>query len=371
MLLAGEAVADSLAAVDRLAQAPARIEPSIGGYWKWQDPQTLVFVPEEAFQPNTAYVVTLDKGFFRNQGLTLRGERDFQFTAAPFRLESFRLSRDRLPGVERRYLVRGFCRFSYPVDPRDLARYLDCRLDQRGAVDFALGSTAVSRNIELQIGPIEAGSRDEMLRVIIDGDLPAQVGGRALGEEIQRQLQIPAIERLEIRQANMRSQGEQAVVVIDFSEPVSIRELERKLTIEPEVADLRLTGDYREVRLEADWVFGQTYTLRLDASLASDSGLLLERDWQGHRVHRRAGPLVGDRRQRQLPVAAGRAPDRGQEPGAGQAQDRGGPRLRQQPGAVSAGPAIWVKARTRETPGARRTGSSGTRARRSSARSFP
>ena len=274
---AGAEVPDSTSGA--AAGTPATIKPALEGRWNWVTGNHLSFVPDDLYEPNTTYVISLEPSYFSNQGLKLRGRKKFEFTAQPFVVENFQMNRDRVGGFPRTHVISGTVLFNYPVDPEKFAAAFHCAVVSEGPVDFVLESTSVGRRMVFRTLEIAGGKRDLEFSVTLDESLVPVGSEGALGESVSRNLVIPAIERLKINDVDVVSRQDEPAVVIDFSEMVLPEDLNRHLVIEPPVENLRLKGNWRRVELNGQWKFGITYSLRVAGELAAGNGLTLERDF--------------------------------------------------------------------------------------------
>src|SRR5215204_1098728 len=67
-------------AVDEsLVTAKFFIQPEVKGVFRWVDARTLHFVPDEPFEPDTAYKLVLDAGPLTNEGALLKKSRSWTF----------------------------------------------------------------------------------------------------------------------------------------------------------------------------------------------------------------------------------------------------------------------------------------------------
>jgi uncharacterized protein YfaS (alpha-2-macroglobulin family) len=258
---------------------PATLQPAVRGFWKWASAARLEFIPDENYQPNTQYKLTLAPDIAVAAGLTFRGPRTLTFTAEPFRVESAQLFRERPPGPERRYVVKGSFEFNYPVDPPAFGQSLSVALARRGPVAVTIETQNPSQLLSFQTEPIAADDHDEKITATLKAGLLPVTGGTALTADERRETAIPAIERLAIGRVQLESRKEQRLVRIDVSDEVAPDDLRRALTITPEVADLAISSEGRRLLLTGRWEFGQTYKLKIQASLTSTSGLVLEREF--------------------------------------------------------------------------------------------
>jgi alpha-2-macroglobulin len=291
-LFAGAPAPDDSTTGGPLDPAPATIVPAIEGHWNWTNNRQLSFVPEEAYEPNTRYRVTLDPSFFSSLGLKLRGTRKHDFTAQPFACQALDLNRQRIGSQPRLDVVHGFAQFNYPVDPEKFAASLSCALSDGEAVEFVVETTAVDKRMVFRTVEIEGRKQDFRLIANLDGSLLSVFGNSALGETRTSQIEIPAIERLKIRQIKVVSREESPAVKINFSSTVLPEDLLRAMTVEPEVENLRQVGSWDSVELIGQWEFGTTYHLKIAGELKAENGLALERDFASSLTITDLDPMV-------------------------------------------------------------------------------
>ncbi len=262
-----------------LDEPPATLRPEVRGFWKWATAARLEFVPDESYQPNTQYKLILDADIAAAAGLKFRGPRSLTFTAEPFAIAAARIFRERPPGPERRYVIKGYFEFNYPVDPAAFDQALSVALERRGPVPVTIETQDPGRTLSFHTEPLAPDDHDETITATLAAGLEPAVGGASLAEGSRTTLTIPAIERLAIVRVELENRKEQRLVRIDFSDVVAPDDLRSALTITPEVADLALSSEGRRMLLAGGWEYGQTYKLRIQPRLTSTTGLVLEREF--------------------------------------------------------------------------------------------
>ncbi len=276
----------------RLDPAPASLKPKIKGYWRWSDQQQLSFIPEEAYEANVIYQVTLDSSYFSQLGLQLQGQTKHHFTAQPFLCQSLGLNRRRTGDQPRTYSIEGRAQFNYPVNPEEFAAALSCIEDGGESVEFVVETTGAAQRIEFRTVEMESRPQDFNITISIDPSLEPIAGNGTLGEAQTSRMDIPAIERLNIWNVDVTSHGESPAVNISFSSSVLPVDLVKALTIEPAVENLRLLGNWDSVELNGSWQFGTTYKLKISADLVAQNGLTLERGFARSLTIHDLEPLV-------------------------------------------------------------------------------
>ncbi len=289
---AGTAVAEAVREQKELNPAPATIKPAIEGRWLWSSEQKLSFIPNEVYEANTSYIITLNPDFFAFTNLKLRGQKKFEFKAMPFDLDVFSLNRQRVGRFPRTHLVSGRADFNYPVDPEKFAAALNCSLAGISAIDFVVENTAASRRMNFRSAEFAGENTDLRFTATLDGNLAPVASEGTLGEKQSRSIIIPAIERLRINEVSTVSREESPAVVFDFSDPVLPEDLEAHLTIDPPVQDLHMTGNWHSIELNGNWQFGTRYSLRVGSDLTAENGISLERDFTRNLIIKDLDPMV-------------------------------------------------------------------------------
>lgn len=262
------------------AQAAARIEPDIAGHWRWNDRGHLEFHPDNPYEPNTRYRVTMQPEAFSARGLNLRGRLNFDFTAAPFVLVSMDLQRERVGWQPVRHRVAGRLEFSYPVDPATVLEHLRAELEGVGPVDLVMETTFTTKELRFRTEVFDGDRRDRLLVVHLEESLIPALGGSSLARAAEASVQVPALERLQITDLAVVADGLEPALRLRFNDTVLPEDMRRHLTIEPEVPDLRVTTSGRRVDLSGGFQVRTSYKLAIDGGLAAESGLTMERDFQ-------------------------------------------------------------------------------------------
>lgn len=274
-LAAGSAVNWDTLGVD--PDDAARIEPTLDGRWGWGRRGTLEFYPDEPYLPNTRYKVQVQADAFAAKGWRLRGRSKFDFTVTPFAVSRISLDRERVGDVPARHRVTGLIEFNFPVDPEAVRERLQVVLDGFGELEFMLESAAAARTIGFRTAEFVGDEQDRQLTVKLKRGLKPVTGNVAIGTDEEKSMTIPALERLTIHDLAAESDGLDSLLFLRFSETVLPETLEKHLTIEPEVPNLRLSGNWMGVRLHGDFKPQKKYTVTIDENLSSEKGLLLEK----------------------------------------------------------------------------------------------
>ncbi|MGH2571851.1 MAG: alpha-2-macroglobulin family protein, partial [bacterium] len=260
---------------------PARLDPPVGGTWKWSQGSVLEFVPDEDYRPATEYKVILDPEVAKSTGLELRGDRVFTAHSEAFRVERVALFVEPVAGAPRTYVVKGTVSFNLPIDPRAFADHLQLDLERRGRVEVVLETEGSSRDLSFRGGPLVADEKDEKVTARIAGELRAAPGETPLGDDVTASAVLPSFRRLAITRVTPGLEAGKLVVTIQLSSAVDPGELEARLELEPEVENLRLDARGTTLFLHGDWQYSRRYSIAVHGDLASREGMQLERDYRG------------------------------------------------------------------------------------------
>ncbi len=258
---------------------PGSLSPKVKGIWQLMSANYIIFIPDEAYEPNTTYQLKLNPEYFAQAKVHLRGVKEFEFQAAPFSVQAINTRRLRLGGIPALHRITGSAHFNYPVDPEKFAEALRFSFEGDQPVNFIVETTAASKTINFRTEDVSSDRRDRTLKLFLDGGLSPVAGNVSLGETIEREEVIPAIERLKIENVSLGSQAEQPVVRINFSNRVLPEDLKTVLKVEPSVDGLRLVGHWDSIELVGNWEFDKSYKIKIAGSLVSESGLPLEKDF--------------------------------------------------------------------------------------------
>jgi uncharacterized protein YfaS (alpha-2-macroglobulin family) len=259
--------------------AEVRLSPEVSGTWEWGGDDRLIFFPEEPYQPNTAYTVTIARDLGTAEGLELRGPRSFTFHATPFtaRLE---LHRERVVGGERVDQVLGSATFNYPVSQEAFRASFTLRRTDGGAIDYQVTTPDESEVVSFRSRPIPIGPQDVTVVATIDKNLRPVGGSAPLDERAAARLRLPAIERVAVRELRQEANDGKVLLRLDFNAALEPAAVESALTVEPSVANLTVEGRGRQVLLAGDWQFGQSYRIELARDLKGQQGMSLERTFR-------------------------------------------------------------------------------------------
>ena len=90
------------------------LEPQVEGKWLWQDENSLVFMPEQAWPAGQHYEVTFSKDIFARD--ILLAQQQYQFSSQPLTAEVNRLRFYQHPTEQTTRQIVATLNFSHPVD---------------------------------------------------------------------------------------------------------------------------------------------------------------------------------------------------------------------------------------------------------------
>jgi hypothetical protein len=212
-----------------------QFDPKIPGKFSWQSPRTLVFMPEQDFQPSTEYTCKITSEVLKyNKKLSLSGDREFTFHTPLLQIISTRAFWDAPDGNYADPVLKVSVAFNYKVDPRDLQKLIDIKVEDK-TVDFKSTSTEVGNESDFEIAEIKKEDKDLKAEVTIKKGLTPVRGTLETKEDFVEQFDIPSPFKLNITDVVSNHDGTNGIVTIYTTQAVNDKNLKDFISIDPSV----------------------------------------------------------------------------------------------------------------------------------------
>ncbi len=266
---------------DKVGKAPEKnpgsFSPEIDGSWSWISPFVLRFDAQKPFEAKSNYYFYLDTpnldtgsyGFGGDTGFTLRGE--------PFVVTNFMLQEEPAPRDDQKVLITGKIEFSYPVNPKDFARFFtltETNKDQKQPVAVDILTGYRTRIMEFRSGPLSKDKDPRQIVATVAAGLGTPKSSLKLDNGTTAELTLVYDPNLKVKGISVVSGNQNPSLKISFSTPVRPDAAPGYVEVSPQVpfsvagsgSDLLLTGDFKP---------GQDYDISVKQGLIAADGAVL------------------------------------------------------------------------------------------------
>ena len=259
-----------------LAQEPAKINPPVGGSWRWYTPAVLRYEATSPFAPATEYLIVLEPAQFLREGEYLTGDQVFRVITDRFRIDHVEVREK--PLVAGEVMLEGEILFNYPVDRQELAGHLKLTGTSGEAIGFRLEAPSVSDAVRFRTEPIRKRGDERSLELRIAPQLTPSGGNVQLATAFSRTILIGSNTRLAVREVKARAIPDSSQLEILFSSPVEVEQLRQHLSLEP-ATELQVNATDNQVWLSGDLEPGNTYQVRIGQGLRATDNSTLQEDF--------------------------------------------------------------------------------------------
>jgi uncharacterized protein YfaS (alpha-2-macroglobulin family) len=259
-----------------LADEPARIDPRVGGTWRWQGANVLRFEPSERFAAATAYRVELLPERLLGENQELVGETRFRVVTDQFQVDRVDVFEEPQVGGRGRVELRGTIHFNYPVDPEELAPKLEL-LDASAEVQLGIETRYHSKDIAWRSAVIEKGVEAREVQLRIRADLTPASGNVPLTSDFVEAIPLGSRETLVVRDVTAIPGEKESTLRVELTSPVDPERARAHLGVEPQV-EFALSRSRNALVLRGPFRPGQSYALRIRAGLRAEDDSTLPED---------------------------------------------------------------------------------------------
>ncbi|WP_397470969.1 alpha-2-macroglobulin [Rheinheimera sp.] len=219
------------------------LKPQVEGKWLWQDENSLVFMPEQAWPAGQHYEVTFSKDIFARD--ILLAQQQYQFSSQPLTADVNRLRFYQHPAEPGTRQVVATINFSHPVDLAQAKQKLLMVMREDGSdhdakpaqLEFTLTADKTGRELYVQSEALTLPEHEQYLTLELKNGVKARFGGASTGQTLTEQLLVPDKRSFlkvdELRADIVRSpelEPEQ-MLLLSFTDRISRTELQNKLKL--------------------------------------------------------------------------------------------------------------------------------------------
>ncbi len=259
-----------------LGQEPAKINPPIGGAWRWYTQAVLRYEATSPFAPATEYLIVLEPTQFLKENQYLAGDQVFRVVTDRFRIDHLEVKER--PLVAGEVMLEGEILFNYPVDRQELTGHLQITEGGGKSIGYRLEAPSVSQAVRFRTEPIRKTAEERILELRIAPQLTPSGGNVQLATAFSRTILIGSNTRLAVREVKAQATPDSSQLEILFSSPVEAEQLQEFLTLEP-AADFQMNATDNQVWLSGDLGPGNTYQVLIGEGLRATDNSILQGDF--------------------------------------------------------------------------------------------
>ncbi len=256
-----------------LDQSPFTFQPPVEGEAKWLSQTLIRFTPSEHLKPGIAY-----KGLFK--GKTAFGEQcninDYEFTFKTAGQEVLYFNTDFVPDTGKNMVrLKANLTFAQPFDLSRLKKDLLCKGNKKRLDVTVSQRTDDQRIADLSVGPLKRGPDPVRFTFTLPGSYKAEK------KEWHKEIILPEASAFRvISHSDMGEvQGNQRVYGFRFSDPLKKGlDLSGYVSIDPSI-DYTVSTDDRILKVQASFISGNQYRIRLSKGLPGALGIALTDDY--------------------------------------------------------------------------------------------
>ena len=255
------------------------VSPDLPGTWVWTGPYVLTYKAEEPFHLATNYAVSLKPETLLQPGQKFTGETVFSVKTGSFNVEDISLELYPAPGGPTLVTLEGTLRFNAPVDPETLLQAMTLTdPDSETPVDIAVLTGYRSREVQFRSAPLEKRPESRELTFTISGDMTPSGGNIALGQTIERSIEVVLDPVLRVTSVAPSNTGNVFDLGVRLSTSVDAERAREYLQVSPNT-EYRLSADGSELTLHGDFLPGNNYVLRIQPGLQAIDGAKLDKEY--------------------------------------------------------------------------------------------
>lgn len=219
------------------------IQPQIAGKWLWQDENSLVFTPEQAWPAGQDYSVSLGNDIFARD--ILLAQQQYHFSSPPLTAEINRLRFYQHPAEPGTRQVVATINFSHPVVLASVEKMLSMAMRADGSdhdrkaqqLEFTLSADKTGREIYLKSAALTLPEHEQYLTLELKKGVTAQNGHAVTEHTLTEQLLVPdkrsflKIEHLRTDIVRTPELQPEQMLLLSFTDRISRSELQSKLKL--------------------------------------------------------------------------------------------------------------------------------------------
>ncbi|MFL6232187.1 MAG: hypothetical protein ACJ76N_03560, partial [Thermoanaerobaculia bacterium] len=263
-----------------LDPAPAKIEPGLGGSWKWQTTNALRFQPSGGLPVASEYRVTLDPARIVHEGQVFSGDTELTVKTDKFLVEEVTVAEEPALEGKAKVVYRGEIRFNYPVEPETLAPLVKL-VDPEAPkpIEVKLETDYRSKVIGYSTEPVQKKKEERKIRLTLPASLTPAQGNAPLGEEYVKEIEVGSSTKLSVRGVEAVPGPRESTIKVTFSSPISAAVAEKYVKLDPAVP-VRLAAERNALSITGEMEPGSTYSLTIGKGMPASDEAVIQEDYK-------------------------------------------------------------------------------------------
>jgi alpha-2-macroglobulin len=263
-----------------LDPAPAKIEPVLGGSWKWQTTNALRFQASGGLPVASVYTVTLDPAKIVKEGQVFTGDAELTVKTDKFLVEEVTVAEEPALEGKAKVVYRGEFHFNYAVEPATLAPLVKL-VDPESPkpIEVKLETDYRSKVIGYSTEPVQKKRDERKIKLTLAATLTPAQGNAPLGEEYAKEIAVGSSTKLSVRNVEAVPGAHESTIKVTFSSPISAAVAEKYVKLDPAV-QVRLAAERNEMSITGEMEPGSTYSLAIGKGMPATDEAVLQEDFQ-------------------------------------------------------------------------------------------
>jgi len=244
--------------------------PSIEGKFVWQDSSRLVFSPDAALPGDTKFKGRINSNLLVKvaQASGYHGDDEFTFSTEQFVLRTVEFFYDRI--YEKKAVgLRANLEFTYAVNPEDVGKCLDLRVNGEKHSSFKIVSTSRNKVIAVEIGDLKNLEEAKEIRIYLEESLVSPETNTSIKSDEPFKTVVPPIANMQINGHEFGFDGKVAWIDVKTSQEVDLSVVQPFIEITPKRTFTIEKRGGMGFRLKGNFEPGTHFTLVIKQGLES------------------------------------------------------------------------------------------------------
>lgn len=254
-------------------------DPPVQGKFKWVNPHTLIFSPDQPLEASQDYKASLNPKAILS-GTKLKGKFGFyKFHTPHFDLTKVDFFWKQIPHSEHKLSVQANLGFAYPVEPEELKKYLRVSRGGKELTDYQVVSDKASDVIAVNFGDIQQTDDSQDFAITVRKGLNSVMNKKPLDEDRTYERELPGITQLAITEVSSGFDNDGGWIEVRTTQEVDKEQLTKYLVLNPKPADLKFITSEDRLRIEGKMEAGSTINFKIKKGLPGLYGGTLENEY--------------------------------------------------------------------------------------------
>lgn len=237
-----------------------QITPEVKGQYKWTARNTLVFSPEQGFEPSTSYSLTLSKEALAKEGIHLNNdELKYSFATPKLKIEeSLGRWTNRLQGKPIPTLILNF---NFMIDPESVHQQLTVKSKEGKKIETELLTSGKSNEVQFKLKGVSPETKNQPLHIEIKKGVGITKNIKT-DYELASSSFIPQVDELKINNVDTNIDGDEMSIIIKTNQELVVENIKSNILILPRVS-FEVEKLNEGIQLKGNFKLGYNYTVTL------------------------------------------------------------------------------------------------------------